>query len=131
VPGRVMARREGCYRCERCDGPHVSAVKHNDGSMITIEDRPELACAILESYAASRELLSVLEAQEIACPRPARFDGRTREYRAWCERALEACWLITEMAEAGMLRFADDCSWGFAITAAGRAYLTWTNRRSS
>jgi hypothetical protein len=119
-------RREGCYRCERCGGPHASAVKHNDGSMITIEDRPDLARAILEAYAASREPLSVLEAQQIARPRPARFDGRTREYRAWCEQALEACWLVTELAEAGMLRLAGDYDWGFEITAAGRAYLAWS-----
>ena len=129
-------RREGTYHCEKCGTAHYSMGRHDDGTPVTMDDRPGLMLDILRAYAAIDGHASLADVRDDICPKPARraganphvVDRRTIAGRAWSERFLEASDLaFAGMTDTGLLQVVNEpCGdhwWGFAITDAGRARL--------
>lgn len=127
-------RREGMAHCAKCGTTHTSVNFHEDGTLVTPDDRPDLVRDILTAYAAIDGHASSSDVTDATCPRPAERTGparivdlRTRTGRAWIERKVLVSSIELDLCDLGLMRVVDEpCgqySWGMTITDDGRAWL--------
>jgi hypothetical protein len=128
-------RRYGVTYCAKCGTRHANVNHHEDGTLVTADDRPDLTRDILAAYAAVDGHASMIAMKDAICPRPAPrpgrnpkvVDRRTREGREWDERVLLVMTIEFDLCDRGLMRVVDEPrgehSWGLAITDEGRAYL--------
>lgn len=134
-------RRYGITHCVKCGTRHTDINHHEDGTLVTADDRPDLVLDILNAYAAVDGHAALLAMKDAICPKPAPrpgknpgiVDRRTREGRAWDERVLLVMTIELDLCDKGLMRVIDEpCgehSWGLAITDKGRAYLAAARTR--